>query len=158
MNTLLNIALEEYGVTEYHGTLHNPRILHYFKEIGHTWVTTDETAWCSAFVNFVAMKAGWLYSGKLTARSWLQIGTKVKIPQQGDVVVFWRERKNSWKGHVGFYIGYSEDKKYIYVLGGNQNNQVCIQPIPSYRWLGFRSIKKSAIPIVDTVSPNKQIK
>lgn len=147
-NSVLDIALEEYGVTEIKGAAHHPRILQYFKEIGHKWVTTDETAWCSAFANWVALKVGYARSGKLNARSWLTVGTKVKIPQQGDVVVFWREKRSSWKGHVGFYIGYSDDKKYIYVLGGNQNNQVCIKPYPTYRLLGFRSIKKTFKPIL----------
>ncbi|TSE07915.1 TIGR02594 family protein [Aquimarina algiphila] len=149
MNNVLDIALGEYGVTEVVGKKHNPRILTYFKAIGHRWVTTDETAWCSAFANFVALKAGYALSGKLNARSWLKVGTKVKIPQQGDVVIFWREKRNSWKGHVGFFIGYSEDKKYIYVLGGNQNNQVNIKPYPTYRLLGFRSIKKTFRPLFD---------
>lgn len=149
MNTLLNIALGEYGVTEVIGDHHNPRILQYFKEIGHTWVTTDETAWCSAYANWVALKAGCHRSGKLTARSWLTVGRPVDTPSIGDIVVFWRERRTSWKGHVGFFIGYSEDKKYIYVLGGNQNNRVCIKAYPTSRLLGFRSIEKTFKPILD---------
>ncbi|WP_299243036.1 TIGR02594 family protein [uncultured Aquimarina sp.] len=149
MSKTLNIALAEYGVTEVVGDHHHPRILQYFKEIGHKWVTTDETAWCSAYANWVALKAGCYRSGKLNARSWLKVGAEVKNPQQGDVVIFWREKRSSWKGHVGFFIGYSEDRKYIYVLGGNQNNKVCIKPYPTYRLLGFRSIKKSFKPILD---------
>jgi len=141
MNTLLEIAHSQYGVTEKVGKLHNPIILHYFQEIGHKWVATDETAWCSAFINWVALKANRQRSGKLDARSWLKVGTKVTKPKQGDVVVLWRERKMSWKGHVGLFINYSEDKKYIYVLGGNQNNQVNIQRYPAYRLLGFRRLQ-----------------
>lgn len=149
MNTVLDIALGEYGITEMVGTYHHPRILKYFKEIGHKWVTTDETAWCSAYANWVALKAGYARSGKLNARSWLTVGKKVDIPRKGDVVVFWRDKKSSWKGHVGFFIGFSEDKKHIYVLGGNQNNQVNIKAYPAYRLLGFRSIKKTFRPIFD---------
>lgn len=149
MKNVLDIALGEYGVTEVVGNNHNSRILRYFTEIGHRWVTTDETAWCSAFANWVALKAGYAFSGKLNARSWLKVGTKVTTPERGDIVVFWREKRSSWKGHVGFFIGYSEDKKYIYVLGGNQNNKVCIKRYPSYRLLGFRSIKKTFRPLFD---------
>ncbi|WP_025663289.1 TIGR02594 family protein [Aquimarina megaterium] len=150
MNNVLDIALAEYGITEVVGRNHNSRILQYFKEIGHKWVITDETAWCSTFANWVAMKAGYYRSGKLDARSWLRVGTKVTTPKKGDVVVFWRVKKSDWRGHVGFFIGYSEDKKYIYVLGGNQNNQVCIKRYPTYRFLGFRSIVKSNFkPIID---------
>ncbi|EDP96535.1 TIGR02594 family protein [Kordia algicida OT-1] len=140
MKTVLEIALSQYGVREKKGKLHNPIIVNYFKEIGHRWVTTDETAWCSAFMNWVALKAGKQKSGKLNARSWLLVGRQVTTPQQGDVVVLWRERKHSWKGHVGVFIGYSEDQKQIYVLGGNQNNQVNIQQYPAYRLLGFREL------------------
>lgn len=141
MNRLIEIALSQYGVTEKTGKLHNPTIVNYFKEIGHKWVTTDETAWCSSYLNWVALKANMQRSGKLNARSWLTIGRKITKPKQGDVVVLWRERKRSWKGHVGLFIGYSEDKKYIYVLGGNQKNQVNIQRYPAYRLLGFRRLR-----------------
>ncbi|MFC4635683.1 TIGR02594 family protein [Dokdonia ponticola] len=140
MNTLITIALSQYGTTEKVGRLHNPIIVNYFKEIGSTWVKDDETAWCSAFVNWVALKARKKASGKLNARSWLSVGNKVTKPSVGDVVVFWREAKNSWKGHVGFFIGYSEDRTKIYCLGGNQNNQVNIKAYPSYRLLGFRRL------------------
>ena len=140
MPQLINIALSQYGVTEIVGKEHNPIVLNYFKEIGHIWVTTDETAWCSAFINWVALKAKVERSNKLTARSWLQVGTEIKEPKLNDVVVFWRSEKSSWKGHVGLFISYSEDKKYIYVLGGNQNNQVNIKKYPVYRLLGFRRL------------------
>lgn len=142
MKKLLEIALSQYGVTEYIGKRHNSTIVNYFKEIGHKWVTNDETAWCSAYINWVALKANMQRSGKLNARSWLKIGRKITKPQKGDVVVLWRDRKASWKGHVGLFIGYSEDGKYIYVLGGNQKNQVNIQKYPAYRLLGFRRLQE----------------
>lgn len=139
MNTI-TIALSQYGVTETLGENHNQIILNYFKDIGKQWVTTDETAWCSAFVNWVALKANKEQSGALTARSWLKVGTPTRTPKLGDVVVFWRSSKQSWKGHVGFFVGYSQDKQYIYCLGGNQNNQVNIKAYPAYRLLGFRTL------------------
>ncbi len=140
MSQLINIALSQYGVTEIVGYQHNPVVLNYFKDIGHKWVATDETAWCSSFVNWVALRANVERSHKLTARSWLNVGTTIKQPKINDVVIFWRHKKSSWKGHVGFFISYSEDKKHIYVLGGNQNNQVNIKKYPVYRLLGFRRL------------------
>ena len=122
---LLNIALGEYGVREIRGAKHNPRILEYFKEIGHEWVKDDETAWCSAFINWCALKAGVERSGKLNARSWMDIGKEVSKPKIGDLVIFWRESPASWKGHVAIYINSTE--KAVFVLGGNQNNSVNIQ-------------------------------
>lgn len=137
---LLAIALQEYGVRETSGSLHTPRILTYFRKMGKPWIKKEETAWCSAYVNFVALESEREFSGKLTARSWLRVGTPVETPEVGDVVVFWRERIDSWKGHVGFFIGYSADKKQVYCLGGNQNNSVCIAPYSSSRVLGFRRL------------------
>lgn len=136
---VLEIALAEYGVSELKGVEDNPDILKYFSAIGFEGGgIKDETAWCSAFVNWVHKQAGVAYSGELNARSWLGIGDEVSIPDIGDVVVFWRESPSSWKGHVGLYI--NEDEKNIYVLGGNQYNSVCIRPYPKHRLLGYRSI------------------
>jgi len=141
MNKTIDIALSQYGVRETLGHKHTQIILNYFNETGSTWVRSDETAWCSAFANWVALKSGKEMSGKLDARSWLEVGEKTDTPEIGDVVVFWREKKMSWKGHVGFFIGFSQDKKHIYCLGGNQNNQVNIKAYPVYRLLGFRVLQ-----------------
>ena len=140
MNPVLEIALGQYGITETVGAMHNPAVLTYFRETGHKWVTTDETAWCSAFMNWCAMKAGYESSGALNARSWLKVGEHIIEPQLGDVAVFWRESPKSWKGHVGLFIGYSMDYKHIYVLGGNQNNSVCIRQYPASQLLEFRRL------------------
>ena len=141
MNGLVQIALSQYGVTEVKGERHNPIILNWFKQIGHQWVDDDETAWCSCFMNWVALRAGYEMSGKLNARSWLKLGEEVLEPKMGDVVVFWREKPDSWKGHVGIYI--NQDDNYIYCLGGNQNNQVRISAYPVERFLAYRRLRKT---------------
>lgn len=143
-NKLIKIALGEYGVTEIKGATHNERILEYFHSIGHKWVKTDETAWCSAFINWVALQAGKEMSGELNARSWLKVGTELKVPEVGDVVVFWRESRRSWKGHVGLFI--RETETHVYVLGGNQNNQVNIKAYPKYRVLSYRRLGRDEFP------------
>jgi uncharacterized protein (TIGR02594 family) len=134
----MEIALGEYNMTEYSGSKHNQRIIEYFKKSGHSWVKNDETAWCSAFVNWVMAEAGLPKTGKLNARSWLDVGRKVTNPQPGDVVIFWRSSKNSWKGHVGFYV--TERNGYIYCLGGNQSNKVNIAGYKKDRLLGYRRL------------------
>lgn len=138
MKKEFQIAVEELGTKEVVGKLHNEEVLKYFTQIGHSWVTTDETAWCSAFVNWCLMMAGKDYSKKLNARSWLNMGEEVFTPEQGDVCVFWRHKKRSWKGHVGFYA--YENETHVFVLSGNQNNMVCIKPYAKSRLLGFRRI------------------
>lgn len=136
---ILDIALNEVGVAEIAGKQDNPRVLNYFDEIGFDGkALKDETAWCSAFANWVALKAGADRSGKLTARSWMQVGTAVETPVKGDVVVLWRGSRNDWRGHVGFFI--RETKNWIYVLGGNQGNKVGINAYRKNRLLGYRSI------------------
>lgn len=138
-NKIIDIALGEYGETEIPGKGDNPRILEYFDHSGFDGKQLkDETSWCSAFVNWVACKARVQASGALTARSWLQVGKETTTPEKGDVVVFWRESPESWKGHVGFFI--RETDKHIYVLGGNQGNSVCIKPYLKERVLGYRTL------------------
>lgn len=131
-------ALSQIGIKEIVGMHHNPEVLKYFKEIGHSWVKDDETAWCSAFANWICKKAGLPYTGKLNARSWLEIGQRVSEPKLGDVVVFWRDNPSSWKGHVAFFV--RETKNWVYVLGGNQKNQVKISAYPKRRLLQYRRL------------------
>jgi len=137
--SLLNIALSEYGVTEMVGTQDNPEVLKYFARLGFGTLK-DETAWCSAFMNWVAMECGLEYTGKLTARSWLGVGEDVKYPTKGDVVIFWRSSPDSWKGHVGIYI--NSDDKFVWCLGGNQSNQVNIKKYAKHRVLGYRRLRQ----------------
>ncbi|CAL2105483.1 conserved hypothetical protein [Tenacibaculum sp. 190524A02b] len=138
-NRLLKIALSQYGVEEIKGKKDNPQIVKYFTEIGFNGEKLkDETAWCSAFANWVAKKAGKVISGKLNARSWLKVGAIVNNPIIGDVVILWRESPKSWKGHVGFFI--KETSRYVYLLGGNQGNKVSIAKYPKNRVLGYRRL------------------
>lgn len=139
--SIINKALSEYGVKEIVGSKDNLRILKYFDEIGFNGSRLhDETAWCSAFANWVAKTSGYEHSKKLTARSWLSIGDSTSMPKVGDVVVFWRESPNSWKGHVGFFI--KETRNFVYVLGGNQRNMVCIKAYSKSRVLDYKKLKK----------------
>ena len=139
MSDIIKIALRQYGIKEIPGEKNNPEILKYFKEIGQTWVQSEETAWCAAYVNWCAKMAGKQHSGKLNARSLLNIGEPIEGFQDiGDVVIIWRGCKTSWKGHTGFFI--RETKDYIYMLGGNQGNRVNITPYPRDRLLGYRRL------------------
>ena len=141
MNEILEEMLTNYGLSEIDGPLSNPDILKFFSEIGFSWVSDDsETAWCSAVINFFAKRHGYERSGKLDARSWLKVGEIVTEPKLGDIVVFWRESKESWKGHVAIYINSNE--KYIWCAGGNQSNQINITAYPKSRLLGYRRLKK----------------
>lgn len=134
----IKIALEVYGTFEVPGKVHNPSVLKFFHETGHKYINDDETPWCAAFVNWCLMKANIKGTGKLNARSFLNLGVKVKVPRLGDIVVLWRISSNSSSGHVGFFISQLKDKMYI--LSGNQNNRVCIQSYPVSQLLSYQRL------------------
>lgn len=149
MEDLLKIAFNELGTEEIVGAENNPKVLRYAEESGIQGITSDEIAWCSTFVNWVAWKAGLQISGKANARSWLNVGTKVNSPEPGDVVVFWRESPESWKGHVGFFLGVSPDQKRVYCIGGNQGNRVSVSAYRMDTVLSYQRlapVKKLVIP------------
>jgi len=146
MDNIIKTAVAELGEKEISGAAHNQNIVDYAQEAGFEWVNDDETPWCSIFVNWVAKKNHLSSSGKANARSWLLIGQKVDdAPEPGDVVIFWRDSPQSWKGHVGFFFGFSKDGSRVYCLGGNQGNQVSISAYPSDTVLGFRRLAPTNI-------------
>ncbi len=140
MKTAYDLARADLGTWEWSDG-HNPKVLKYFKDVGHDWVEDDETAWCAAFVGAMLKRAGLPHTGKLNARSYLKWGEIIdlKDAQEGDVVVFSRGDPNGWQGHVAFFV--KEDGTKLQVLGGNQSNQVNIAKYPKSRLLGIRRMK-----------------
>jgi len=139
---LIKIALSQYGIAEFPGDEHNPEILKWFHETGHTWVSEDETPSCSAFVNWCAMKAGLDAGTSLVARDGLKVGIPIKREDLilGDVVFFWRESIDSWKGHKAFFI--RDAGKNLWVFGANQSNRTQISAYRQERVLGYRRLRK----------------
>lgn len=138
MKQAIDFARDDLGTWEWKGADHNPKVVQYFADVGHSWVKDDETAWCAAFVGAMLKKAGLAHTGKLNARSYLDWGEPVAIEdaRAGDVVVFSRGNPAGWQGHVAFLVGIDGDR--IEVLGGNQANQVSIKSYPMDRLLGIR--------------------
>jgi len=134
--TWMPIAQTYVGTDEVRGSKHNPKIVEWFKDVGHGWVKDDETPWCAAFVGAVLEEAGYTSTRALNARSYLTWGHKAKDPSYGDIVVFWRGKKDGWQGHVAFFV--KETKEYVWVLGGNQSNSVNIQRYSKSKVLGYR--------------------
>lgn len=133
----LKIAMKELGVRELAGSKHNPRIIEYHKATSLK-ATQDEISWCSSFVNWCLLQAGKNGTDNAAARSFLQWGNPVEKAKVGDVVVFWRVKKNGWQGHVAFYI--EENSTAVKVLGGNQGNEVCYQWYNKSQLLGYRRL------------------
>lgn len=140
---IIEIALSYAGIKEIVGKEDNPIIIEWFNELGFNGKKLkDETSWCSLFINICALRCGLEITGKLNARSWLDVGEIIEdgCQQIGDIVIFSRPPED-WMGHVGIYC--NERAGWISVLGGNQNNEVKISKYPKSRLLGYRRLKKA---------------
>lgn len=130
---LYTMAKSQMGVEEVPGKLHNKMVLAYHK-CTSLKAPDDETPWCSSFANWVLQQCGMEGTKSAAAKSWMKWGKALTNPIQGCIVVFTRKGG----GHVAFF--HSQDEKFIYTLGGNQGNRVCIAAYPKARLLGFRGI------------------
>lgn len=135
----LAVAGEYLGYTE---TQHRPELTAFLG------VDPRRTEWCAAFVNSVLARTGTAGSSSvsenpLLARSFLLWGVPVdhknEDPRPGDVVIFPRGRQ-SWQGHVGFYVNTVtvDGREYWQILGGNQSNSVSLDLRPPERALAVR--------------------
>lgn len=148
---ILSAAGEHLGLKEWPGAKHNPRVVEFFEQSGHSWVKDDETPWCAAFVGAVLASVGLQGTGKLNARSYLDWGQAVDDPRPGDVVVFWRGSKNGWQGHVAFFVRWDGDDGLI-VRGGNQGNAVSDARYPRDRLLGFRRVRSQRSSLLQSTT------
>ena len=100
----LPIALAEQGVKEYPGDGDNPRIVEYLQSttLEAPMRTNDETAWCSAFVNWCVERAGYEGTDSAWAKSWLNWGKAIPKPRRGCVVILTRGAAamsgSTWEG------------------------------------------------------------
>jgi uncharacterized protein (TIGR02594 family) len=153
MKSLLKIAAGELGIKEIPGAENEKRIVDYAKESGFKNITDDETPWCSIFINWCCKEAGLQRTHRANARSWLSVGEPVEDPVPGDIVIFWRERPDSWKGHVGIFLGFSKNRSRVFSLGGNQKNTVSIQGYDASTVLGFRRLLNESMPGIPSGKP-----
>jgi uncharacterized protein (TIGR02594 family) len=141
MKKVYDLARLEIGTYEWaEGS--NPRIDAYFDDVGYPSMT-DETAWCAAFTGAMLKRSGYPHTGKLTARSYLDWGKPVDLSkaQPGDVVVLWRGSPTGWQGHVGFFD--RQDDGNVYLLGGNQRDQVNVSGYSVDRVLSVRRMERT---------------
>jgi uncharacterized protein (TIGR02594 family) len=131
-----DVAKRFIGLKETPGIQSNPLVLGMLQLDG-AWPKDDTVPWCSAFVNFVAFLLGLPRSRSLAARSWLTVGREIRLDMAlpgFDVVVLQRDGG----GHVGFYV--RSDSADVWLLGGNQHDQVSIAEFPRERILGIRRL------------------
>lgn len=122
------------GIRETPGKGNNYVILDWADELGIPYAS-DDIAWCGLFVAHcigTTLSNEPLPANPLGAQNWRRFGGPC-TPQPGAILVFWRENPDSWKGHVGFYVG--EDGEAYYVLGGNQGDAVSVVRISRDRLL-----------------------
>ncbi len=146
--TAYHVAERFIGIKELPGDEDSPFVMSMLR-LDNSWPQHDEVPWCSGFANYVAWILRLPRSKSLMARSWLQVGMPVELEDAVpgfDICIF---KRGSGKqpgatvinapGHVAFYAGQSSTK--IYVLGGNQNDQVSVAPYPKSRLLGIRRLR-----------------
>lgn len=131
----LQHAWREFGQGERPGTRENPRIVAFFREVGHRKVVRDEVPWCAAFCGACLERAGIASTRSLMARSYLAWGEALAEPRLGAIAVFARGSDPAL-GHVGFWLGETEDA--VVLLGGNQSNKVSVTRYAKSRLLGLR--------------------
>ncbi len=131
----LAIARSYEGVREVPGKKHNNVILGWLKRLKAWWMD-DETPWCGVFVAECMRQAGFNELPKywMRASAWGLWGANLRSTHiaPGAILVFTRRGG----GHVGFYVGESE--QFYYVLGGNQNNMVNVAKIAKARCTAIR--------------------
>ena len=132
----LAIATAEIGVAQFPAGQSNPRITQYHEGTNIRGYD-DKASWCSSFVDWCFGQVGVPGTGSALARSWLAWGEPLAAPVPGCIVVLSRDDPSSWKGHVGFYL--RSDDEFVYLLGGNQLEQVRehfypIESVLAYRW------------------------
>jgi uncharacterized protein (TIGR02594 family) len=145
--TPFKIAQRFVGVKEGPGAMNEPLVLAMLR-LDARWVEDDQTAWCSAFVNFVCFLLELPRSRSLAARSWLTVGASIPLTDARpgfDVVVLKRGTGSqpgpdvlAAPGHVAFYAG--QDAANVLLLGGNQGDAVSIARFPKARILGIRRL------------------
>ena len=111
----LEIAEDEMEVAEVSGPEANPRIVEYLQStsLGFPYNESDETPWCSAFVNWVITQAGLDGTDSAWARSWLNWGRKAVAGEFYGAICVLKRGKSS--GHVGFLTAWDDDSLSLFL-------------------------------------------
>jgi len=128
-----------------HETGNNPEILKYFLATSLGAQTSDQVAWCAAFVSWCMANCGNQKAEKANLRtawapSWLNWGFSVGRPAVGAVALT-GPREDGTPGHMGFVVG--DNGTTITLLAGNQGDAVSKDPVSKtavvgYRWLDWQ--------------------
>jgi uncharacterized protein (TIGR02594 family) len=151
--TPFQLAERFVGIREIPGSKYNPEILSMLR-LDADWPEDDSVPWCSGFVNYIMWILRLPRSKSLRARSWLNIGRPVTLTEAQvgfDIVILSRgslpqqgPENTTAPGHVGFYAGNQNrlDGDVVYLLGGNQNDEVNLRSYSYKRVLGIRRVTR----------------
>jgi len=125
MGQALDKALVESGAGQWKETGNNPNIQALYGNVGFPNVRGDSTAWCAAFTGSILKQNCFKFNKSLAAGSYTGYGNPVpggiSNAQKGDIVVF---NRVGGTGHVAFYYGPGPSPGTIYVVGGNQHDNI----------------------------------
>ena len=131
----MKIAYKENGQREIAGKDNNPVIIKY-----HASTTlkaqSDETPWCSSFVNWVMQQAKIQGTNSAAAASWLNWGEKCSAKTGAITVIRDAKAANSSLTRSGNHVGFlvQETSTHYQLLGGNQGNKVMVTLYPKSSW------------------------
>jgi uncharacterized protein (TIGR02594 family) len=133
----MDIARKKLGIHEIPGPEANAFIVECLESttIGQPENQSDETSWCSAFVNRIIQLAGFKGTNSAWARSWLNWGRPPERDDEWEGCVVILERGPNF-GHVGFLNDWNGEM--VQLLAGNQGDAVSLAWFPMERVLGYR--------------------
>ena len=137
-------AWAELGQHELPGAATNPRIRTLYADAHHPETTSDDVAWCAAYVSACLERSSIQSTRSLLARDYLTWGTTLDAPRFGAIAVLSRDPHPN-AGHVAFIICQTADE--LILLGGNQSNAVTVQAFPKSRLLSLRWPEPTAAPV-----------
>lgn len=107
--------------------------------------------WCAIFANWALETAGFRGTRSASSQSFRHDQNFIKLggPSLGAIAVYWRDYINSGIGHVGFYVGETED--HVLTLGGNESDAVRKQFEPKYRLYGYWWPRACPLPILGRI-------
>lgn len=120
-------AAGELGVKEIRGSGSNKQVEEYldYGYVNNKSSLSDSTPWCAGFIAWVLEKVGMGSTNSLMARSYERWGVSTKSnPMPGDIATRYRGVKSKGFGHVNFFLGWHNQGRSYYGLGGNQNDEV----------------------------------
>lgn len=147
----LKLLTSHLGERRIAGKDHNDFIVECFKEIGSSY-RNDETAHCAAVLSAMLKRTGCAYiegNAGCGARNYLKYGHALDEPEEGCIVVFWRESPSAWEGHVALLESWTATT--LVIVGANQQGGAVTRMTvprtgPKSQVLGYRRPVPNVVP------------